>query len=669
MASDGKRAWNPHTDLIERFAEAGCAPLDSSSGYFRMCCSSPHHGLGTEYATLWHETIAEAKAEARAAHRPVEVASAIEKFRTAARERRRAAGDPEPDRFGDSKADRSMTAVLYFGKTQPGSPARNEVGLRCWTRDCSSDDMLAGIGISDKRYLYSSAHWTRAETVRPLASPPAVLLRDDREGDAYLKPPDLTLAALAEAKRLPTAFLEQYARDDTNGGVSIFYRTIEGYIGRKKRLWLSGANNFMWLGRRGAGGASHEISAYGELDLFEGRATARFDKGTLVVVEGESDWWTLRYHNIPVLALPGKGTDRTLLPRHLEGVTTVFISRENDGGHGDEFVARVARRLVGLSYDGAARELAMPDGFKDPSDLHIADPEAFSGRFRAALESAAIVDLGAVARAMVEDARLAKSGVARRGSAAAPAAPESDLALRPRNWLTDDGLTLAERGTKVLSAPLDAESDERRPQIEAARGRLIASTVARLGRDVEAIDKTHRGQIAAATEFAHRVLDWAAGQRAGGFWRDMGERPERLIVAAIERSRDLRSFAADASLEVPIVRRALGLAVIEGRPGQVEWAYNLRWSAFERLETHISARAAALPEYADGIRGVGNLVKEVLRREGKAEFWINTRTFEGADFVEHAHSVSREVSDARSAMHQRMSRELAAARTADGVAR
>jgi hypothetical protein len=149
----------------------------------------------------------------------------------------------------------------------------------------------------------------------------------------------------------------------------------------------------------------------------------------------------------------------------------------------------------------------------------------------------------------------------------------------------------------------------------------------------------------------------------------MGERPERLIVAAIERSRDLRSFAADASLEVPIGRRALGLAVIEGRPGQVEWAYNLRWSAFERLETHISARAAALPEYADGIRGVGNLVKEVLRREGKAEFWINTRTFEGADFVEHAHSVSREVSDARSAMHQRMSRELAAARTADGVAR
>lgn len=673
MAGNGTRNWNPHTDLLERFAEAGCAPLDSSSGYFRMCCSSPHHGLGGDYATLWRETFSQAKADARAAHVSVDVGGAIARFRTLASERRRAAGDPAPDRFGDSKADRSMTAVLYVAKSEAGGPARNEIGLRCWTRDCTSEDMLAGIGVPDKRYLYSSPHWTRAETVRPLSPPPSVLLRDDREGDPYLKPPDMTLAQLAEAKRLPIDFLSRYASNDPNGGVSIHYRTLEGQVGRKKRLSLSGANNFLWFGKRAPDGASHEISAYGELELFAERAKAGFDKGTLIVVEGESDWWTLRYHGFPVLALPGKSTDRTLLPRHLDGVTTVFVSRENDGGHGDEFVGRVSRRLIGLAYDGSVRQLVMPDGIKDPSDLHIADPTAFSGRFRTALGSAELVDLGSIVRAVVEGARQPRSvpdpGTRPAGAETLSGAVAPNGALPPRHWLSDDGLSLDQRAASVLVAPIEAESDEKRARIEAARGRLVGSTVARLGRDIEQIDTSKRGQIAAGTEFAHRILDWASRQRSAGFWRDMGERPERLLIAAIERSQDLRAFAAEASLAIPLVTRALGLAVIEGRPTQVEWAYSLRWSAFERLDAHVSSREAAMPEYADDIRGVGALVKEVLRREGRAEFWVNTRTFDGADFVEHAAGASRDVAGARAALQGRLARDLALgpARTGTGT--
>lgn len=636
MTSGPKKTWDPHVDLIARFAEAGCAPVESRAGYFKMCCSSPHHGLGDDYAALWRETLDAAVTRAKAAGAWVDLPAVLEQFRGEATRRRREAGDPAADRFGDSKADRSMTAKLHAKVVGPGRPPKNEVGLRCWTRSCSTDDMLAGIGILDKRYLYQADCWTRPETVRPLIAVPNVLLRDDREGDGLFRAPDLSLDRLADAKRLPITFLKDYAEDGRGGGVAIFYRTPDGFVGVKKRLRLAGPNNFQWFGRRDGSGAAHEISAYGEMHLRNGRAIGRFEGGSLIVVEGESDTWALHYNGFPALGLPGKSTDRTLLPRHLEGVTTVFVSRENDGGHGDEFVDRVARRLVTLGYEGAARTLVMPDGIKDPSDLHVADPAAFVPRFREALGRAAIIDLGAVARDMAGHVDPGDSLGDRRGGVRV-------------GWLSGDGVSLSDRGARMALAPLEAASDERLVAARHIRDQLAVSAVARLTRDIEAVEQQTPAQKEGAIEFAHRVLSWAGEQSAASFWTEVGGRPGRLMVAAVERSPDIRSFAAGAASHLPIVRKALELAVIEGSPACREWAYSLRWSAFERLEEHFSRLAAAEPERAADIRRAGELVKQVLRREGDAVFWVNTRSLSGADLVARATTALRAPASASAA--------------------
>lgn len=664
-----QRTWDPHTDLLARFAEAGASPLASSgSTYVRMCCTSPCHGLAPEYVEMWRTLYATALAEAGRGRGAFDVGPVIDAFRRRASEARREAGDAEYDRFGDSKADRSMTMVLYTG-ARAGGGTRPEAGLHCWSRACATEDMLAGAGVPAKSYLYASEDWYRPENVVPLGPVPRVALRNDLEGDLFLRPPDVTLAQFAELKRLPVSYLKRFAADDEqHGGLKFFYHAAGGgetWVGTKKRLYLQGKNNFLWYGKTLGNGKRMPITAYHEREVAAGRLAGRFDSNVLVVVEGESDWLTLNFHNVHTLALPGASTAETLLPRHLEGVTTVYVSRENDRGAGDGFVRGVASRLVALGYDGAARSLAMPDGFKDPSDLHVEDPRAFPERFRAALAAAPLVDLGRVAAEMAEEA--AARNATRQGTARA-AHPSSSGSARvgpasPRaGWLSEEGVTLAERGRRATGVPLSGASEDARADAAASRERAASAAVALLEREADRIDPSKTQSRVAAREFAHRAVAWAARQTSAEFWTDIADRPERLVVAAIERDRDLRMFAAEARVEIPLVRRALDLAVLEGRPSRVEWAYSLRWEAFARLERHIRAREEAVPEVAQGVRDVGELVKQALRKQGQAEFWINTRFAAPEDFVEHAAASSPLVADARARLVE------AHARRSTGVA-
>src|SRR5262249_28525631 len=85
----------------------------------------------------------------------------------------------------------------------------------------------------------------------------------------------------------------------------------------------------------------------------------------------------------PALGLPGANAVKTLEREHVGGVPTVYVHREPDNG-GTTFVEGVRRRLAALGFAGKAFELRMPEGVKDPADLHTRDP----GQFKAALEQA-----------------------------------------------------------------------------------------------------------------------------------------------------------------------------------------------------------------------------------------------------------------------------------------
>jgi hypothetical protein len=192
-----------------------------------------------------------------------------------------------------------------------------------------------------------------------------------------------TLAALAEAKRLPVALLrdELGVHDLPGGGVGIPYLDFDGSkLVVKRRTALKAKDGSSWP-------KGQPLAAYGSW-----RIEAARKAGHAYFVEGETDTWTLWHHKLPALGLPGSCAAKVLESEHIVGLTTIYVVREPDKG-GDTFVSGVAARLAELGYPGNLYELQMPEGVKDPSELHIRDEKGFEAALQAAVESSVPVPL------------------------------------------------------------------------------------------------------------------------------------------------------------------------------------------------------------------------------------------------------------------------------------
>jgi hypothetical protein len=185
----------------------------------------------------------------------------------------------------------------------------------------------------------------------------------------------LTLLALANAKRLATDFLRGLGLSDLpEGGVGIQYFDMTGCrIAVKRRTALKARDGSYWP-------KGKPLAAYGQERL---DAAAR--AGFLILVEGESDCWALWHHGLPALGIPGaNAVKQTLLREYIEAVERIYVVREPDRG-GETFVEGVCKRLASLGFAGKVFELQMPDGIKDPADLHAADPEQFKAQMEKAI--------------------------------------------------------------------------------------------------------------------------------------------------------------------------------------------------------------------------------------------------------------------------------------------
>ena len=185
----------------------------------------------------------------------------------------------------------------------------------------------------------------------------------------------LTVAEMAAHKKLPPAFLREIGLHDLrDGGIGIPYRDAEGEIvATKRRTALRAKDGSFW--QKGA-----PLMAYG----LERLADAR-ELESLVLVEGESDCWTLWHHGIAALGVPGASSARVLERGHIEGIKIVHVIREPDKG-GDSFIPGVTKRLSELEFTGRIHEVRL-DGAKDPSELHTLDPLGFKAAFAKALDT------------------------------------------------------------------------------------------------------------------------------------------------------------------------------------------------------------------------------------------------------------------------------------------
>jgi AAA domain len=186
--------------------------------------------------------------------------------------------------------------------------------------------------------------------------------------------PGITLAELARSKGLPAAWLAQTLGwyDLPSGGVGLPYRDETGKTRHvKRRMAMQAKDGSYWP-------KGIPLMAYG----LEALAAAR-EAGYLLLVEGETDTATLRYHGLPVLGIPGADSIKVLQAEHLQALSTVYAWQEPDKA-GATFVQRLAGRLARLGYQGQAKVIRL-EGVKDASDLHVRNPEGFKAAMQQAM--------------------------------------------------------------------------------------------------------------------------------------------------------------------------------------------------------------------------------------------------------------------------------------------
>src|SRR3989440_12973648 len=188
----------------------------------------------------------------------------------------------------------------------------------------------------------------------------------------------LTLLDLALEKQLPWQFLFNLGvMEHPSGGLCIPYYLADGRPAPRSRIRTA---LIAGVGSRWSKGKG-QLVPYGLERLSDAR------KGRLLVlVEGESDCWTLWYQGFPALGLPGAEMAGVLEESALAGIDRLYIIEEPDAA-GATFVKGLANRLKGWRWQGKVFVVHLPVA-KDPSDLYTQNRQGFRAAFQHALKHA-----------------------------------------------------------------------------------------------------------------------------------------------------------------------------------------------------------------------------------------------------------------------------------------
>jgi len=322
-----------------------------------------------------------------------------------------------------------------------------KVLLKCFSANCTPDDIAKAIGLTLSD-LFTEHTRARCSGNRRNSATPATSKRENVEPDAQevlqhsvqhsATPATLgdghTLTEYATAKRLPLETLQAFGLTDYkrsgSPAVRIPYFDSDGNESAVRyRIAMSG-DKFRW--KMGA-----KPCLYGLNRLEEARAAGSV---AIAIVEGESDCHTLWHHGIPAVGLPGATNWREARDAvHLDGIGCIYIVYEPDAG-GDAVkrwlsVSSIRERVMLVNLQAAT-------GFKDPSALHLDEPERFTERWQAAL---------ATARPFVDVAREDAEQAERKAFAEAePLATLPDILSTFGGAVKQAGLVGEQRNAKLL---------------------------------------------------------------------------------------------------------------------------------------------------------------------------------------------------------------------------
>ena len=258
-------------------------------------------------------------------------------------------------------------------------------GVRGWIACCPSHtdrhpSLSIGLGKDGRVLVHCFAGCSSEAIVSAMGLQMADLFPE--QPTAFLHHPrashqHVTVLQLAQDKKLPWQFLCNLGLTDISRGVRIPYYCLDGTVAPRHRIRtaLVAKDGSWWNKELG------EIVPYGLERLEEARKA-----GFLVLVEGESDCWTLWLHRFPALGLPGAEMTQTLKESYLQGIERLYVVQEPDAA-GTKFVENVSRLLTAWNWQGTALRVSLSDA-KDPNALHQRDHKAFQTTFQQALDHA-----------------------------------------------------------------------------------------------------------------------------------------------------------------------------------------------------------------------------------------------------------------------------------------
>ena len=186
----------------------------------------------------------------------------------------------------------------------------------------------------------------------------------------------LTLEQYADAKKLPVDKLRQWGLSTKDGKVPkvlMPYRLPDGQeSGMRYRMSLVDEPRFLW--QKGS-----KPTLYG-LERIDRAKT----QGSIIVAEGESDVHTLWVNGYQAVGVPGASIFKSTWMTYFDDITTISVIIEPDAG-GNQMLGWIEKQSE--SFQDRVRLVRFTD-YKDPSALHIADPDRFQSRFDDALENA-----------------------------------------------------------------------------------------------------------------------------------------------------------------------------------------------------------------------------------------------------------------------------------------
>ena len=252
--------------------------------------------------------------------------------------------------------------------------------LHCFA-GCQPEVVISEMGLEMNDLFVEGAGGfsTPANTPARLHAGPGNPHTDGHNGRASGDAPSghgCTLEEYAKAKALPEDFLRGLGLRDVTylekPAVRIPYPDEQGQEAAVRfRTSLNGTEKVRWR-------SGDKPLPYGLRLLEEARKA-----GFVVLVEGESDCHTLWYHEIPALGIPGATNWRDGWATCLSGIGKIYTIIEPDQGG-----ETIRERLTDCEAIRERLHLLELGEHKDPSALHLADPEGFKGRFEVALEDA-----------------------------------------------------------------------------------------------------------------------------------------------------------------------------------------------------------------------------------------------------------------------------------------